>query len=105
VSKLNFGASIGRVVRLDLNSKVFAAGEADLLPEFVAEIDTLLAVLDDETSILRIQYHISTDKEAVARARMSAVVGLIEKRWATHNKKYRLPIETRIVRTEGAPAK
>jgi large repetitive protein len=105
VSKLNFGAAIGRVVRLDLNSKVFAAGKAELLPEFAQEIDTLLAVLDDETSILRIQYHVGADKEAVGRARMTTVVGLIEQRWATRNKKYRLPIETRIVRTQGAPAK
>ena len=105
VSKLNFGASIGRVVRLDLNGKVFVSGTPTLRPAFAAQLDNLMSALDGDPSILRIQYHLHGENDAVARQRLESVVGLIESRWATRNKRYKLPIETRIVRIEGAPSK
>ncbi len=105
VSILNFGASIGRVVRLDLNGKVFEKGGRDLLEIFDRDLDTLIATLDDQTSILRIQYHVNHEQQSLITQRLSRVVALIEDRWARRSKRYRLPIETRIVNVEGVPSK
>ncbi len=105
VSKLNFGATIGRVVRLDLNGKVFVAGSADLRSGYAAELEKLIAVLDDDPSTLRIQYYVTDEGDALATRRMTSVTKQIETLWARRNKRARLPVETRIVGVAGAPSK
>jgi hypothetical protein len=105
VTKLNFGAAIGRVVKLDLNGKVFVPGALELRTDYAAGIDQLIELLAQEQSTLRVQYYRGNDSEVLAGQRISAVVRLIEKRWARHSKRVHLPIETRIVVTTGAPSK
>jgi large repetitive protein len=104
VSELNFGATIGRVVKLDLNGKVFKPGSSSLSDKYTSGIEKLLGILDEEPSILRVQYYLGSDSEELAQQRVSAVVDLLEKRWARRNRQ-ELPVETRIVAESGAPSK
>jgi uncharacterized repeat protein (TIGR01451 family) len=97
VTKLNFGASITRVVSLDLTDKVFATGSANIGPRVNAIVTQVIATLDHDPSTLRLTYHVGHEGQDLARKRMTAVVKAIEDKWQTRDGRYKLPIETRIV--------
>ena len=88
---LNFGAAVGRVVRLDLNGEAFD-GEA-LLPPFQARIESLVATLAERPSILRIAYARTGEDRALVRRRIAAVREAIESKWQEEDDRYRLIIE------------
>lgn len=95
VVKLNFGASISRLVKLELNGRVFAAGSAALNPKWQAGLDRLVATLEAETSVLVITYR--GDEDPLARARLSAVRDAVNQRWRAVSGRYELAIDTRII--------
>ncbi|MCA3561252.1 MAG: DUF11 domain-containing protein [Aestuariivirga sp.] len=100
VVKLNFGASISRLVKLELNGKVFEQGSAALLPKWEGGLDKLISALQAETSVLEITYRGSDG--ALAKARLRAVKNEIARRWQVVPDHYDLAIDTRIV-SGGAP--
>ena len=100
VVKLNFGASISRLVKLELNGKVFAPGSSDLNPKWQAGLDKLVAALEVETSVLQITYRGKDD--ALARARIHAVKDAVTQRWSAVPDHYELAIDSRII-SGGAP--
>ena len=100
VVKLNFGASISRVVKLEINGKVFGPESTALLPKWQAGLDKLVTALEAESSVLEITYR-GSDGE-LARARLRAVKDAISQRWAAIPQHYDLAIDTRIV-SGGAP--
>ncbi len=102
VVKLNFGAAINRLVKLDLNDKVFEPQAATLKPKWQAGLDRLVSALGAEPSSLRITYVGENGK--LARARLAFVTREIERRWKASGGGYRLPIETRIVPPAGKAA-
>lgn len=95
VVKLNFGAAIARIVKLELNGRVFEAGSAALKPKWEAGLDRLIAALAPETSILRITYR--GEEGALARARLRAVADDVHQRWRAAAGAYDLVIDTRIL--------
>lgn len=95
VVKLNFGASISRLVKLELNGKVFEQGSSVLLPKWQAGLDSLMTALEAETSVLEITYRGKSD--ALAKQRLRAVKDAITRRWSTVHGRYDLAINARIV--------
>lgn len=94
--KANFGASIHRVVRLDLTGAAFA-GER-LSADYLTRMDEVLAALYAEPSILRIAYHLPVGGDAKqARARIGHVRDLIKERWEPRECCYDLQLEEEIV--------
>lgn len=94
--KANFGASIHRVVRLDLTGDAFA-GER-LSADYLARMDEVLAALYAEPSILRIAYHLPVGGDAEqARTRIGHVRDLIKERWESRECCYDLQLEEEIV--------
>ncbi len=81
MSKLNFGASIGRVVRLDLRGDAHVEGEVALKPEWDAGISQLVDTLAEENSVLRLTYYANGDDAAIAKKRMAHVKKQIEAEW------------------------
>jgi uncharacterized repeat protein (TIGR01451 family) len=96
-TKLNFGAAITRVVRLDLKNAAFVGGSEKLKPEWRSGIDKLLKVLDAEPSTLRITYALSGEDKGVASKRVMALEKLIASEWKKRRGRYKLPVESRIV--------
>ena len=92
--KLNFGASLSRLVKLELNGKVFEQGSVALKPKWAAGLDRLITALAAESSVLEITYH---GDGALAKARLRSVKREIAERWAAVPDHYDLPIETRLV--------
>ncbi|MBK8457773.1 MAG: DUF11 domain-containing protein [Phyllobacteriaceae bacterium] len=95
--KMNFGATIGRVVKLDLNDGAFNGSSNELKAEWSSGIDELLSVLGKEESKLRIAYRAEADEKPVAEKRIAAIVKLVRERWRDVSGRYRLEIETEIV--------
>ncbi len=98
VSKLNFGASILRVVRLDLKDEAFEPGSTTLDPKWAAGVDKVIGVLEAEQSVLRLRYLNAGADAALARERAKAVAKLIQQRWKKNGGGYRLEIETTVLK-------
>ncbi len=95
--KLNFGAAIHRVVRLDLTSEAFDSNH-DLLPEFSEQMHQLLPLLHQEPSILRIAYQLDLKEELKsAQSRIDRVRQWIKHRWEDQDCCYDLLIEEEII--------
>jgi uncharacterized repeat protein (TIGR01451 family) len=105
LTKLNFGASITRVVKLDLNGKAFESGSTSLSPKWLTQLPVLVATLDAEPSTLRLNYYVQGDNGKLAAKRVAAVERLITELWAKKRNRYKLPIETLVLGVEGAPSK
>ncbi len=95
LTKLNFGASISRVVRIDVNSAAFN-GDA---PSAALEnaIPQLIDHLGEQVSVLRLSYQSNGEGKKLARERMRNLSRMIERRWKREGSDYDLQIETRIV--------
>ncbi|WP_011579396.1 MULTISPECIES: DUF6923 family protein [Chelativorans] len=96
MTKLDFGASIGRVVRLDLTGEAFEPGRVDLRSIWVAGIDELIEVLSEERSALQLFYIDAGSDLALAKERMRLMKKLISERWRERPRAYSLEIETRL---------
>ncbi|WP_186307045.1 DUF11 domain-containing protein [Mesorhizobium amorphae] len=96
MTKLNFGARIGRVVRLDLKDEAFQRGSTALDPKWRKGLDQLIAVLAREQSVLRLSYIEPGADEQLARSRVQQLEKEISQRWSAVDGRYRLEIETRI---------
>ncbi len=104
MSKMNFGASITKVVRVDLNARAFVAGadgNAALSPGLVSGIEKLLPQIAGEPTNLRLSYHLpkAADSADEKRARnlMRLVERHIQKQWRKIGR-VKLTIEKTIVR-------
>ena len=96
--KLNFGASVHRVVRLELTAAAFTEGN-ELAAPWIGKLDSVLAQLRDRPSVLRISYSGGGDQ---GRARLDGVVARFRTLWKKEGDKevtHPLVIETEL---EGA---
>jgi hypothetical protein len=98
VSKLNFGATIGRVVRLDLRGDAFASGKINLKPEWASGLADLVNVLKEKNSVLRLTYFANGESGELVRTRVNEVRKQIETSWKKAGGPYKLPIEVELVK-------
>jgi uncharacterized repeat protein (TIGR01451 family) len=105
ITKLNFGAAITRVVKVDLNGKVFKKGSTELLDAWLLQIDPLINTLTKEPSVLRLNYYTTGEGNTLAAKRIAEIEKLIAKKWVETGERYKLPIESRVLGVEGAPSK
>ena len=96
MTELNFGAAIGRVVRLDLRDEAFVPGGLELAERWASGIDRLIAELAVEESVLRLAYIDATGDPERAKARLRHIKELIAERWRAQQRAYPLNIETRV---------
>ncbi|MFN7244948.1 MAG: SdrD B-like domain-containing protein, partial [Dietzia cercidiphylli] len=92
---LNFGASVHRVVRLDLSGEAF--DEQDVRPEYDAEIAGLIATLAEGPSVLRLAYASAGEDQGLIQRRIDAVTALVQRAWGEERDLYRLVIEEEVV--------
>ncbi|WP_170265260.1 DUF11 domain-containing protein [Pseudochrobactrum saccharolyticum] len=94
MTKINFGAALGRLVRLSLKDDAFVASGLELKKQWNEGLDQLIAVLSRERSTLRITYQ--TKNQKLAGQRMKVVQKEISRRWKAGRSGYQLNIETRV---------
>jgi hypothetical protein len=102
--KFNFGASIHRVVRLDLANGVFEKGSNELRPQWRSRIELLIIELQKAPSILRLSYLGENETEKEVENRLDAIDDLISQRWADIDCCYKLTIEKEVFWRKGKPS-
>ena len=101
--KFNFGASIHRVVGLDLADAVFEPGTTEIRVQWRGRLDLLLEELQKAPSVLRLSYLADVEDAALVARRMEAVKGEITAAWEARNCCYPLTIEPEVFWRLGAP--
>ena len=91
--KLNFGATVHRVVRIELTDAAFAPGTVDLLPAWRTQIDSLPAALVLRPSVVRLAYDPGSDPPDLVKHRLAEVRALIGRAWKAEEGRYALTIE------------
>jgi len=97
VSKINFGTSASRVVRLELTGAAFAPNGTSLNPEWDAGIDQLIGVLGRDHSVLYLVYQKGAEGRALADKRLKSISRLVEQRWDQKDRRHKLEIERRMM--------
>ena len=98
ISKINFGASIQRLVTLDLANEAFLPGSTRMQAAMMPNILQLLNVLKAEPSLLRLNYHDYERFGDLADKRLKAVEAEMHRLWETQGCCYNLEIEKKILR-------
>ncbi len=102
--KFNFGASIHRVVGIDLSDAVFEQGTTEIRVQWKPRINLLLEELHKAPAVLRLSYVADTEDKALVEQRVEAVKQQITGAWDAA-KYYRLTIEPEVFWRLGAPPK
>ncbi|WP_288381306.1 SdrD B-like domain-containing protein [uncultured Massilia sp.] len=98
VTKLNFGAAIHRVVRIELSDAAFEEGGDGLRAQWQQQIDTMMEQLKKKPSVLRIAYQRGAAGEEAARRRVAALRDAVRARWKELGDAYPLAVEVEDVR-------
>ena len=101
--KMNFGASIHRVVGLDVADPVFEPGSIEMRPQWRPRIKVLLRELATSPSTLRLSYVADVEDESLVEARLEALKYEILTAWEEENCCYKLEVESEVFWRLGGP--
>jgi uncharacterized repeat protein (TIGR01451 family) len=101
--KFNFGASLHRVIGLDLADAVFEPGTTEIRAQWRPRMDLLMKELQKGPAILRLSYLADVENEQIVQRRMEAIKAEIGTRWRALNASYELSIEPEVFWRLGAP--
>jgi hypothetical protein len=101
--RFNYGASIHRVVGLDMADAVFVPGSTEMRPQWKPRIGSLLAELKKAPSTLRISYVGDVEDPDLVDRRLKAVKKHIADLWNEMDCCYRLTIEPEVFWRLGEP--
>lgn len=83
--KINFGATVHRVVRLDLQATAFEG--VQLKPEFAKQLDRVVTALAEKPSVLRLAYRPAADEDpGLTKQRIAAVKEEVLRRWKAYGR-------------------
>jgi len=103
--KVNFGASIHRVVAIDLSDAAFEPGTTELRVQWRPRVDLLLEELKKAPSVLRLSYVADSEDAALIERRVEAIKQQLSDAWDAADCCYPLTIEPEIFWRLGAPRK
>ncbi len=97
--KLNFGAALHRVIRIDLNKSSFSEEDSELTPASDKQLTKLIEILKKRPSLLRLTYVMSVAEERFkAHERMQLFVDKVSAAWQQCDcKNYELTIEQELL--------
>jgi hypothetical protein len=104
--EFNFGASIHRVIGLDLADPVFEPGSIEIRPIWLPRLELLMTELRAAPAVLRLSYLADVEQPQLVDARLKALRRLIDQAWqATEGgPSYELAIEPEVFWRRGEPA-
>ena len=103
--RINFGASIHRVVGLDVADAVFEPDSTEMRELWLPRVELLLTELKKAPSVLRLSYVADVESESLVNRRLDALKDRIMTAWEEIGS-YELVVEPEIFwRLGGAPDK
>jgi uncharacterized repeat protein (TIGR01451 family) len=105
VLRFSFGASIHRVVGIDLSDAVFEPGSTEIRLQWRPRVDVLLAELRKAPSVLRLSYVADREDADLVARRVSAFTRQVTEAWEAADGSGPLTIEPEIFWRLGAPPK
>jgi hypothetical protein len=105
--QMNFGASIHRIVSIDLSDAAFSPGTTEIRGQWRPRFNLLLEELRKAPSVLRLSYIADTEDAALVDQRMQAIKRQLTEAWGRSKDKdnYALTIEPEVFWRRGAPVK
>ena len=101
--KINFGASIHRVVGLDIADPIFEPGSVEMRPQWRPRIKVLLRELATAPATLRLSYVADVEEESLVERRLEALKSEVLAAWEEKNCCYKLVVESEIFWRLGGP--
>jgi uncharacterized repeat protein (TIGR01451 family) len=101
--RFSFGASIHRVVGLDMADPVFEPGSTDMRLQWVPRLSLLMEELEKAPATLRISYVADVEDPDLVTARLAAVKERILEEWNAGDRPYRLTVEPEVFWRLGRP--
>lgn len=95
--KLDFGATIHRVVRIEVASAAFADDGTELRPEWDRRLGELVPMLESGVSVVHVSYRGKAGERDMADRRLSYLTDALRRRWSGAPNRYPLQIETEYV--------
>jgi len=103
--KFDFGASIYRVVAIDLSDAAFEPGSTEIRVQWRPRLNILLDVLRKAPAVLRLSYVADSEDAALVEQRVQAVKQQVTEAWGGGKDSYVLTIEPEVFWRLGAPPK
>jgi uncharacterized repeat protein (TIGR01451 family) len=100
--RFNFGATIYRVVRIDIAGGVFEQDTSRLRLQWEPKINQLLKELKKAPAILRLSYLADVERNGLVEKRLKTLKKSIAKQWKQSDGGYPLTIETEVFWRRGA---
>jgi len=101
--RMNFGASIHRVVGLDIADAAFEPGTVELREQWRPRINLLLEELQKAPAVLRLSYLADIEDEALVDRRLDKLKNDVMVAWQQLNCCYELVVEPEIFWRRGGP--
>jgi hypothetical protein len=103
--EFNFGASIHRVVGLDIADPVFEPGSIEMRSIWRPRVEILLTELRKAPAVLRLSYLADLEEPRLVDQRLDVLREEIMDAWAAHEEccSYQLEVETEVFWRRGAP--
>jgi hypothetical protein len=101
--RYNFGATIHRVVAIEIAEGVFEPNSTVLRLQWAPKIPQLMEELRKAPAVLRLSYLADIEREGLVQDRLEALKNEVIKHWALANGGYHLNIETEVFWRRGGP--
>jgi fimbrial isopeptide formation D2 family protein/uncharacterized repeat protein (TIGR01451 family) len=101
--RYNFGATIHRVVSIDIANGVFEPESTGLRVQWTSKFGQLIEELRKAPAVLRLSYLADTEREGLVQDRLEAMKNAVIKQWALVDGGYPLHIETEVFWRRGGP--
>ncbi len=103
--QVNFGASIHRVISIDLLDAAFEPGTTEIRVQWKPRLNLLLEELRKAPAVLRLSYVADTEDAALVKRRIEAFKRQLTEAWDAANDSYVLTIEPEVFWRRGGPPK
>jgi len=105
MTKLNFGASIHRVVRIDMMDDAFVKDELELRAEWLQQLRALPEHLKSGPSVVRFAYQAGGEGNDLARKRLKYVIKMLREEWEDKDCCHEIVIEEELILPSSATLK
>jgi uncharacterized repeat protein (TIGR01451 family) len=103
--RADFGASIHRVISIDLLDAAFEPGKTEIRVQWRPRLDLLIDELRKSPAVLRLSYVADTEDASLVKRRVEAVKRQLIEAWGATKDNYVLTIEPEVFWRRGAPPK